>query len=66
MVNGVQDNHKKLVGQIQHMQSMMQAMQLQYAALQQSYQAYGGHRKGAITNIEETGKRVVDAVEPVV
>ena len=43
VANAVQSNQQKLASQLQQMQIMMQAMQLQYATLPQpTYQDYGG------------------------
>ena len=42
VVNAVQENQYHIDAQLQKMQSMMQAMKIQYAEPQPTYQAYGG------------------------
>ena len=59
------------------MQATIQAIQLQYAAPQPSYQANGGHghygrkngleaAESVVTNINKIGKEVMEAVDTVV
>ena len=63
IANEVQDNHQQLAAQIQKMQATVQAIQLQYAAPQPSYQSYGGADTTEETTVLKSAEDVVTNVD---